>query len=416
MKERLRGRVVERIDFSRETSDEEVAEIIDEVITEAAAETCLSIAARRELHRELFHSIRRLDILEELLRDPSVTEIMVNGPDDIFVEREGRIERCPQRFVSGQRLGDIIQQIVADCDRTVNAAAPIADARLRDGARVSVVLPPVSLDGPVLTIRRFPKDPMNMEELLRRGALSEEVRALLEMCVRAGLNIFISGGTGAGKTTFLSALCTYIDPGERVITIEDTAELQIRGISNLVRMEARAARAGGCGEISIRDMIRASLRMRPDRIIVGEVRGPEAIDMLQAMNTGHDGSMSTGHANSARDMMSRLETMVMMGSMELPLGAIRGQIGSALDIVTFLGRLRDRSRKVLEVVQVTGTEKGEIRMRTLYRFRETGMRDGKITGIWEQVEELLVTDKIRRAGLVPPGAGDAGVPSPGHGL
>ncbi len=404
-REELRARVVERIDFSRETSDEEVSGLIDDVIMEAAAESCLTVSERKQLHRELFHSIRRLDILEELLQDPEVTEIMVNGPSAVFLERAGRIERCPGGFVSEQRLGDIVQTIVADCDRTVNAASPIADARLRDGSRVNVVLPPVSLCGPVLTIRRFPKTPLSMEDLLRMGALSPEVKDLLADCVRAGLNIFISGGTGAGKTTFLSALCAYIDPGERVITIEDNAELQIPGIEDLVRLEARSAREEGCSAVTIRDMIRASLRMRPDRIIVGEVRGPEAIDMLQAMNTGHDGSMSTGHANSARDMMSRLETMVLMGAVDLPLGAIRGQIGSALDIVVFLGRLRDRSRKLLEVAQVLGTERGEIRMHTLYRFTEKGVSDGKITGDWEKVEDIVVTDKMRLAGVAFDGSG-----------
>ena len=333
-----------------------------------------------------------------MIEDPAVTEIMINGSDQIFVEKNGAVQPYPQHFASKEKLEDVIQTIVADCNRMVNSAVPIADARLPGGARVNIVLPPVALNGPIVTIRRFPDHPIRMEDLLAFGTLSEEIAAFLEKLVRAGFNIFISGGTGSGKTTFLGALSDFIPVSERVITIEDNAELQIRHIPNLVRLEARSANLEGCGEITIRDLIRASLRMRPDRIIVGEVRGGEAIDMMQAMNTGHDGSMSTGHANSARDMMARLETMVLMG-MDLPIPAIRGQLSSGLDLVVHLGRLRDRSRKLLEVDEVYGIREGEVQLLPLYRYQEEDEVNGKIIGHWQREGELRHTEKLAAAGI-----------------
>ena len=284
------------------------------------------------------------------------------------------------------------------CNRVVNESSPIVDARLGNGDRVNVVLPPVALNGPIVTIRRFPEKPIRMEDLLSLGSVPENIAAFLNCIVRAGYNIFISGGTGSGKTTFLNALSEFIPGDERVITIEDNAELQIRHIENLVRLEARNANVEGCRPIGIRDLIRSALRMRPDRVIVGEVRGSEAIDMIQAMNTGHDGSLSTGHANSARDMLARLETMVLMG-MDLPLPAIRGQLASAIDVIIHLGRLRDRSRKLLEICEVTGMENGQITTAPLFRFHEQDEKDGKIIGVWEQAGELASRDKLAMAGV-----------------
>ena len=350
------------------------------------------------MRQELFNAIRRLDILQELIEDPSITEIMINGPDDVFIERGGKLSRADRAFVSREKLEDVVQQIVSSCNRVVNESSPIVDARLSNGDRVNVVLPPVALGGPIVTIRRFPDKPIRMEDLLAFGSIPEEIASFLECVVRAGYNIFISGGTGSGKTTFLNALSAYIPPTERVITIEDNAELQIRHIENLVRLEARNANVEGCRPISIRDLIRSALRMRPDRIVVGEVRGSEAIDMIQAMNTGHDGSLSTGHANSAQDMIARLETMVLMG-MDLPLPAIRGQIASALDLIVHLGRLRDRSRRLLEICEVTGLEGGQVMTAPLFRFRESGERDGRILGTWEQVGRLSARDKLSMAGV-----------------
>ena len=344
-------------------------------------------------------SIRKLDFLQELIDDESVTEIMVNGPDAIFIEKNGRLYRAEERFESGEKLENVIQQIVASCNRVVNEASPIVDARLENGARVHVVLAPVALNGPILTIRRFPERPMRMEDLLRRQSLTQEAAELLKKLVIAGYNIFISGGTGSGKTTFLNALSEYIPPAERVITIEDSAELQLISLPNLVRLETRNANVEGCREITIRDLIRASLRMRPDRLIVGEVRGSEAVDMLQCLNTGHDGSLSTGHANSASDMLYRLETMVLMG-MELPLAAIRGQIASGVDVIVHLGRLRDRTRRVLEIAEVLGCEDGVIRMQPLYQFEEEGEDDEKrIIGTLRKRGELCHTEKLCAAGL-----------------
>ncbi len=395
----MKERVLARIDMTSPQTDEEVSDLIAACILELSRDRFISFAEKRRLAKEVFFSIRRLDFLQELIDDPTVTEIMVNGPDRIFIERDGRLCPVKERFESKEKLEDVIQQIVASCNRAVNEASPIVDARLENGSRVHVVLPPVALNGPILTIRRFPERPMQMEDLLQRGSVTGEAAALLQKLVRAGYNIFISGGTGSGKTTFLNALSQYIPQTERVITIEDSAELQIVTIPNLVRLETRNANVEGCREVTIRDLIRASLRMRPDRIIVGEVRGSEAIDMLQCLNTGHDGSLSTGHANSAADMLYRLETMVLMG-VELPLAAIRGQIASGLDVIVHLGRLRDRSRKVLEIAEVLGYENGAIVTGTLYRFEEEGEKsDGEIIGTLKKQGELYHTEKLRAAGL-----------------
>ena len=398
----IRGRiydsVMESLDFSREVGDGEVLDLIDAAIIRLTRGKGVSLELRKQLRQDVFHSIRKLDILQDLLDDPGITEIMINGTDSIFIEKEGAIRKLEQHFVSRQKLGDVIQQIVASCNRVVNESSPVADARLPDGSRVNVVLRPVALNGPILTIRRFPEKPITISDLIRFGSISEETAAFLENLVIAGYNIFISGGTGSGKTTFLNVLSDFIPKDERIITIEDNAELQILHIPNLVRLETRNANVEGCQPVSIRDLIRASLRMRPDRIIVGEVRGAEAIDMIQAMNTGHDGSMSTGHANSARDMLARLETMILMG-MEIPVSAIRGQISSGVDIIVHLGRLRDKSRKLLEISELDGMENGEIRLRRLFAFRETGEKDGRIVGEWKKENGLKNTYKLSLAGI-----------------
>lgn len=394
----IHGAIMKGIDFSRSVEDEEVLGLIDEEIIRAKRERELSLDEMKQMRMELFNAIRRLDVLQELIEDSSVTEIMINGPDHIFIERGGKILRTDRTFVSKEKLEDVVQQIVSACNRVVNESTPIVDARLGNGDRVNVVLPPVALNGPIVTIRRFPEKPIRMEDLLGFGSIPDNIAQFLSCIVRAGYNIFISGGTGSGKTTFLNALSEYIPAGERVITIEDNAELQIRHIENLVRLEARNANVEGCRPISIRDLIRSALRMRPDRIIVGEVRGSEAIDMVQAMNTGHDGSLSTGHANSAQDMLARLETMILMG-MDLPLPAIRGQLASAIDVIIHLGRLRDRTRKLLEICEVTGMENGRIVTVPLFRFREKAEKDGKIIGTWEQYGQLMSRDKLAMAGV-----------------
>lgn len=400
VKTELKEAVQERISLSREMSDEEIRELIDQVIIQKGREYGLAYEQKKELSKELFYAIRKLDILEELTSDPGVTEIMINGVDNIFIERNGSLMQWDKTFESPEKLEDVIQQIVAKCNRTVNEASPIADARLENGSRVNIVLAPVALNGPIVTIRRFPEHPIQMKDLLNFGAINEEAVDFLRDLVVAGYNIFISGGTGSGKTTFLNALSDYIPKDERIITIEDSAELQILGVPNLVRLETRNANVEGCEPISIRDLIKSSLRMRPDRIVVGEVRGGEAIDMIQALNTGHDGSLSTGHANSARDMLSRLETMVMM-AMDLPLAAIRGQIASGIDIIVHLGRLRDKSRKVLEIVEVLGYENNEIKTSVLYAFQEDGEDEqGKIRGRLLAKEKLRSDTKLRAAGIL----------------
>ena len=399
MKKRLEEKLLKRLDYSKESSDEEVEALIDDLFLQEDELRLWTVEERKHLRRDIFFSLRRLDILQELLEEDDITEIMINGPDSLFVERAGRIEKLGEHFESREKLLHVIQKIVGECNRSVNEASPIVDARLKDGSRVNVVLNPVAINGPIVTIRRFPDKPVTMEQMLAWNSITEEAAGELKMLVQAGYNIFISGGTGSGKTTFLNVLSGYIPAEERVITIEDSAELQLQGIPNLVRMETRNENVEGCNAISIRDLIRASLRMRPDRIIVGEVRGSEAIDMMTAFNTGHDGSMSTGHANSAGDMLSRLQTMILMG-MELPLHAVRQQIASGIDILVHLGRLRDKSRKVLEIWEIEGYREGEIRLNLLYRFAESGEApDGRILGRLEKKGALKHDYKLKAAGL-----------------
>lgn len=386
----LRRDLMDRLDLARELSDQEILDEIDQLILSGTPEVCLSLKEKVELRQELFHSVRKLDVLQELIEDETVTEIMVNGPDAIFVERKGKLKKWDKCFTSMEKLEDVIQQIVGRCNRVVNEAMPIADARLENGARVNAVIQPVALNGPILTIRRFPDTPVTMEKLISLGSLPRECADFLAVLVKARYSIVIGGGTGSGKTTFLGALSEYIPSDERIITIEDNAELKIQGIPNLVQLEAKMANVEGASSITIRDLIKAALRMRPDRIVVGEVRGGEAVDMLQALNTGHEGSLSTAHANSARDMLSRLETMTLMG-VELPLEAIRRQIASGVDILIHLGRMRDKSRKVLEITEVCGFEDHEIRTRTLYRWKEG---EGLI-----KTAPLLNREKLIRAGI-----------------
>lgn len=397
LKQEIKSRLLEKLDHSMEMEDEAVQELVENEVWLMGKETYIPLAEKKRLCREIYYAIRKYDVLQELLEDETVTEIMVNGPDHIFIEKEGRLQQWQTAFESEDKLLDVIQQIVAKANRVVNESSPIVDARLF-GSRVHVVLPPVALNGPILTIRRFGKTPLLIPELLRLGSVSQEICIFLEKLVIAGYNIFISGGTGSGKTTFLNALSSFIPRTERIITIEDSAELQIQGNDNLVRLETRNANVEGCKPVTIRDLIRASLRMRPDRIIVGEVRGAEAIDMLQALNTGHDGSLSTGHANSAADMIARLETMVLMG-MELPLAAIRRQIASGVDLIVHLGRLRDKSRRVLSVSEVVGYEQGEVLLSVIYEFQETGERNGKVQGIWKKTGSLIHTEKLQQAGI-----------------
>ena len=400
-RQEITGCLRQQIDFTREVLDEEIQNMIDDMIVSTRHSYALTLEERQRLGREIFYDIRRLGILQELVDAEDITEIMINGTENIFYEKEGRLYQWEKYFESREKLEDVIQQMVNKCNRTVNESSPIVDARLENGSRVNVVLAPVALNGPVVTIRRFPENPITMGQLIAFDSISAEAAELLKRLVIAGYNIFISGGTGSGKTTFLNALSHYIPNTERIITIEDSAELQIRGILNLVSLETRNANMEGVKEISIRDLIRTSLRMRPDRIIVGEVRGAEAIDMLQALNTGHDGSLSTGHANSSKDMLARLETMVLMG-MELPLAAVRSQIASGVDIIVHLGRLRDKTRKVLEITEILGFEDGEIKTQCLYQYEETGENEGRIEGSLKMKNELLHTEKLHAAGLEEP--------------
>ena len=386
------------MDLSRELTDEEVEELIMQEILRFSSRKYLLLEEKLRIQKELFNGIRRLDLLQELIEVPLVTEIMVNGPRDIFVEKGGHLFRWDKQFASKEKLEDVVQQIVSFCNRNVSKANPIADARLADGSRVNIVLDPIALNGPVITIRRFPDQPIRIAQLIEWGSVTEEASEFLREAVTAGYNIFVSGGTGSGKTTFLNALSEFIPPGERIITIEDNAELQLVTAENLVRLEARNANLEGEHEITIRDLIRTALRMRPNRIIVGEVRGAEAIDMLQAMNTGHDGSLSTGHANSPRDMLSRLETMVLMG-MDLPLAAIRRQIASGVDLIVHLGRLRDGSRRVLEIVELDGMEEGEFLLHILFSFQEEENSGGQVRGQLKRQGELHHTGKMRAAGI-----------------
>lgn len=398
MRAYVKNSTLERIDVSRDVSDEEVREIIDEILMGLGRNHYVGLYEREQLAMETYNAIRRLDVIQELIDDEEVTEIMVNGMNGIFYEKKGILSRWKKNFVNAERLEDVVRQIAGKSNRMVNESTPIVDTRLENGARVNIVLPPIALNGPILTIRRFPKEPITMERLLSWGAITNEALELLRCLVQAGYNIFISGGTGSGKTTFLNALSEYIGEDERVITIEDSAELQLIRVKNLVRLETRNANVEGCIPIGIRELLRSALRMRPDRIIVGEVRGGEAIDMLQACNTGHDGSMSTGHANSAADMLSRLETMMLMG-MDLPLSAIRRQIASGIDIIVHLGRLRDRSRRVLEISEVLGMKEGNIELQPLYSFEESGEEAGRIVGQLVKKNEPVHTEKLCAAGI-----------------
>ena len=385
--EQIRRNVLAQLDMTREHEEEELL-----------AERVIPLDWRRELRTQVFHSLRKLDVLQELLNQDDITEIMVNGANHIFYESKGEMRQWDKVFSSSEKLEDIIQQMVGSHNRVINEAEPIADTRLSDGSRVNVVLPPVALNGPVISIRKFPKNPILMKQMITGGSVSQECADFLKILVRAGYNIFISGGTGSGKTTFLNALSEFIPKNERVITIEDSAELQIRGIANLVRMETRKAGPEGTLAITIRELIRTALRMRPDRIIVGEIRGAECLDMLQAMNTGHDGSLSTGHANSCHDMISRMETMVLMG-MELPLLAVRAQIAAGVDILVHLGRLRDRSRRLLSIMEIDKLEDGRIILNPLYEFVEMGEREGRINGSWKKTGQLIHRGKLYAAGM-----------------
>ena len=396
--EHLYEQIMLRMDMTRETGEEELQEIIRSVLEQASEEEYIPLQDKIRVSRELFNAFRRLDILQELIEDEEITEIMVNGTDNIFYEKGGRLYRSDRRFLSDERLSDVIQQIVGETNRYVNESSPIVDARLRDGSRVNVVLKPVAVNGPIMTIRKFPSEAVTMKDLIRMGSVTEEAADFLKKLVISKYNIFVSGGTGAGKTTFLNAMSDYIPKDERIITIEDNAELQIQGVENLVKLEARSANLEGEGAITIRDLIRSALRMRPDRIIVGEVRGDETVDMIaSAMLNGHSGSMSTGHANNPEDMLNRLETMMMMG-IDLPLPAIQRQIASALDIIIHLGRLRDRTRKVLRIDEVLSYTGGRIETNTLYEFQEEGMENEKIKGCLMKAGSLENKGKLLAAG------------------
>lgn len=381
--------------------DEELEEKIEELVGQRLGGMYCSIQQRLSIVQQVYSSIRGFGLLDSIMNDDTITEVMINGPENIFIEQNGRLFKLDKQFESQRRLEDVIQRIVALAGREVNQANPICDTRLPDGSRVNVVLPPIALCGPTLTIRKFSKTPMTIEKLIQYGSITQEIGNVLELLVKAKYNIFIAGGTGSGKTTFLNALSNYIPKDERVITIEDSAELQITGIDNLVSLETRNANASGAGQITIRDLIKSSLRMRPERIVVGEVRGGEALDMLQAMNTGHDGSLSTGHANSTTDMLSRLETMVLQGAAGLPLEAIRQQIASAVDIIIHLSRLRDKSRKTMEITEVIGYENGQIVLNPLYVFEEDENSTlTKVSGKLKRTKNPMKNDyKLRLSGI-----------------
>ena len=396
----LKEEVLEALDLLEEVTDEQVLEVIDKVLKTSVLSRTMSLNERCALRQDLFHSIRRLDILEELLADDSVTEIMINGENGIFLEREGNLEAYTGGKISKERLEELVVRITGMSNRMINEASPLADARLGDGSRVHVAIAPIALDGIVVTIRKFPKQAITLEELLERESFNREVAEFLEKAVKAKYNIFVSGSTGSGKTTLLNVLSDFIPKNERIITIEDTAELQIRNLVNLVRLEARNSVVEGCKEITIRDLLRASLRMRPDRLVIGEVRGMETVDMLQAFNTGHQGSLSTGHGNSTKDMLYRLETMVLMG-MEIPAVAVRRQLASGIDLMIHLGRLRDKRRVLLEISEIAGYENDEIMLNPIFTFEETGVAAaGKILGTWKKVGELKHKEKLRMAGFL----------------
>lgn len=393
----LRMEVLSRISLADE-DDIALYGIIDEVICEKAHTQRISLADKNSIRKAIYASVRGLDAIQELIDDDSISEIMVNGPDDVFIEKQGHIEKTECSFDSREKLDDIVQKIAAGANRVINEANPIVDARLADGSRVNMILPPVSLCGPIITIRKFPKEVMTMQRLIELESLNLEAAQFLRDLVIGGYNIFVSGGTGSGKTTFLNALSEYIPIDERIVTIEDSAELQLGRIPNLVRLEVRNANVEGRNEITIRDLIKASLRMRPDRIIVGEVRDAACIDMLQAMNTGHSG-MSTGHANSTSDMLSRMETMTLLGA-DIPLLAVRRQIASAIDIIIHLARFRDRTRRVVEITEVAGYEDGEVILNPLFKFSMKGEENGRIQGTLEPTGNRLIKgEKLQTAGI-----------------
>lgn len=401
LKVKLKDIILSKMDLSKDLSDEEILEIIDETVIKESINRYISMEEKKRLRIEIFNAIRRLDILQELIDDNNITEIMINGEDNIFIEKEGKICKWNNHFESKKKLEDVIQQIVSKANRIVNDANPIVDARLSNGSRVNVVLPPIAINGPIVTIRKFSSQPITMDKLIKIGSITREAADYLKNLVISGYNIFISGGTGSGKTTFLNALSNYIPSDERIITIEDSAELQLQNIDNLVKLEVRNANVEGNNGISIRDLIKSSLRMRPDRIVVGEIRDGAALDLLTAYNTGHDGSLSTGHANSPSDMLSRLETLVLFAA-DLPLLAVRKQIASAIDIIIHLERLRDKSRKVMEIVEILDCIEGEIEVNKLFVFKEEGeTKDGHVIGALHRTNhELIHRSKLSKAGIV----------------
>ena len=396
-KEHLQKKLLDHLDYNKHLTDEEIEEIIEKEVLQRGREIYLSVEEKQQLKKELFNSFRRLDVLSGLLEDADVTEIMINGSGNIFVEKKGRLYKAEEVFSDEERLRNVIQQIVSSCNRIVNETTPIVDARLEDGSRVNVVLPPIALDGAVMTIRKFSKEFFTIEKLIELGSITQEAADFLQSLVYAKYNIFVSGGTGAGKSSLLNVLSNFIPASERVITIEDSAELQIQGIPNLVRLETRNANVEGENEVSMSALIKSALRMRPDRIIVGEVRDAAAMDMVNSMLTGHDGSLSTGHGNSAKEMLLRLQTMVMMAN-DMPVLAIRQQLAAALDIIIHIGRLRDGSRKVLEICEVVGMEDGEIVVNPLYQFKEYSEKEGKVIGFLEKTGELKHKQKLLNSG------------------
>ena len=396
-KEHLQKKLLDHLDYNKHLTDEEIEEIIEKEVLQRGREIYLSVEEKQQLKKELFNSFRRLDVLSGLLEDADVTEIMINGSGNIFVEKKGRLYKAEEVFSDEERLRNVIQQIVSSCNRIVNETTPIVDARLEDGSRVNVVLPPIALDGAVMTIRKFSKEFFTIEKLIELGSITQEAADFLQSLVYAKYNIFVSGGTGAGKSSLLNVLSNFIPASERVITIEDSAELQIQGIPNLVRLETRNANVEGENEVSMSALIKSALRMRPDRIIVGEVRDAAAMDMVNSMLTGHDGSLSTGHGNSAKEMLLRLQTMVMMAN-DMPVLAIRQQLAAALDIIIHIGRLRDGSRKVLEICEVVGMEDGEIIVNPLYQFKEYSEKEGKVIGFLEKTGELKHKQKLLNSG------------------
>ncbi|HOJ12535.1 MAG TPA: CpaF family protein [Clostridiales bacterium] len=396
----IKAIVSNRIDIRKDITDTEIRELITSVVFEKSQQVYLSIKEKQEIVESVFNSMRRMGILQPLIDDHLVTEIMINGPDNIFIEKGGSVHKLDIKLENEEKLEDIIQSVVSKANRVVNEASPIVDARLQDGSRVNVVLKPIALNGPVMTIRKFPSEPVTMNKLIELGSITPKGAEFLKYLVKAKYNIFVCGGAGSGKTTFLNALSGFISEDERIITIEDSAELQITGISNLVRLETRNENMEGKGRVSVKDLIKTSLRMRPERIIVGEVRGDEALDMLQAMNTGHDGSLSTGHGNSPRDMLNRLETMV-LGAAPLPLQAIRQQIASAIEIIVHLSRMRDKSRKTLEITEVAGFKEGEIVLNPLFEFEDEGDTEGQtVKGSLKRTgNEMIRKMKFKQAGV-----------------